>query len=67
MMYIHIPEKYDAKGFLLLAKSGEPLSCLPDNVYGVTLEHIKLLKQKRIPFKKLAAKTVHLPKSPLAA
>jgi hypothetical protein len=67
MTYIHIPEKYDAKGFLLLAKSGVQVSCLPDNIYGVAPEHIKLLKQKKIPFKKLVTKNVHLPKSPLAA
>ena len=67
MIYIQIPEKNDARGFLLLAKSGTPVSCLPRNVYGVTQEHIKLLKRKQIPFKKLAAKSVHLPKSPLAA
>jgi hypothetical protein len=56
MTYIQIPEKYDARGFLLLAKSGAPVSCLSDNIYGVVPEHIKLLKQKKIPFKKLAAK-----------
>lgn len=67
MSYIQIPEKYDARGFLLLAKSGAPVSCLPDNIYGVTPDHIKLLKRKKIPFKKLAAKNVHLPKSILAA
>jgi hypothetical protein len=67
MTYIQIPEKYDARGFLLLAKSGVPVSCLPDNIYGVGPEHLKLLKRKKIPFKKLAAKNVHLPKSTLAA
>ena len=67
MTYIHISEKYDVKGFLLLARSGVPVSCLPDNIYGVGPEHIKLLKQKKIPFTKLATKNVHLPKSPLAA
>jgi hypothetical protein len=67
MTYIQIPEEYDARGFLLLAKSGAPVSCLPDNIYGVVPEHIKLLKRKKIPFKKLAAKNVHLPKSTLAA
>jgi len=67
MIYIQIPEKYDARGFLLLAKSGAPVSCLPDNIYGVTPDHIKLLKRKKIPLKKLAAKNVHLPKSTLAA
>lgn len=67
MTYIHIPEKYDARGFLLLAKSGVPVSCLPDNIYGVVPEHIKLLQREKVPFKKLATKNVHLPKSPLAA
>ena len=67
MTYIYIPEKYDAQGFLLLAKSGVPVSCLPDNIYGVVPEQIKLLKQKKIPFKKLATKNVHLPKASLAA
>mgnify|MGYP001277013132 FL=1 len=67
MIYVQLPEKHDANGFLLLAKSGLPVSCLPDNTYGVVPEHIKMLKRKRIPFKKLTAKNVHLPKSSLAA
>ena len=67
MTYVQIPEKHDAKGFLLLAKSGAPVSCLPDNIYGVALEHIKILKRNRIPFKKLPANRVRLPKSSLAA
>jgi len=67
MIYIQIPEKDDARGFLVLAKSGTPVSCLSRNVYGVTPEHIKLLKRKQISFKKLAANSVRLPKSPLAA
>ena len=67
MIYLQISEKHDAKGFLLLAKSGSSISCLPDNTYGVLPEHIKILKRKRIPFKKLTAKNVHLPKSSLAA
>ena|SRR3972149_2914536 len=67
MIYVRIPEKHDAKGFLLLAKSGAPVSCLPDNTYGVSPEHIKILKRKRIPFKKLTAKNVRLPRSSLAA
>ena len=61
MLYIQIPEKYDARGFLLLAKSGIPVSCLPRNVYRVVPEHLKLLKRKQIPFKKLASKSVRLP------
>jgi hypothetical protein len=67
MIYIRIPEKHDAKGFLLLAKSDAPVTCLPDNIYGVNPEYIKILKRNRIPFKKLAAKSVHLPNSSLAA
>ena len=67
MIYVQIPEKHDAKGFLLLAKSGAPVNCLPGNIYGVTPEHVKILKRKRIPFKKLPAKSIHLPKSSLAA
>jgi hypothetical protein len=66
MIYVQIPEKHDAKGFLLLAKSETPVSCLAENIYGVNPEHIKVLKRKRIPFKKLSAKKVHLPKSSLA-
>ena len=67
MLYVQIPEKYDARGFLLLAKSGAPVSCLADNIYGVSLDHIKILKRKKIPFKKLPARSVRLPNSPLAA
>jgi len=67
MIYIQIPEKRDAQGFLLLAKSGTPVSCLADNIYGVSPDHIKMLKRKKIPFKKLAPKDVRLPKSSLAA
>ena len=67
MIYVQISEKHDAKGFLLLAKSGVPVSCLPDKIYGLTPEHIKILKRKRIAFKKLPAKSVPLPKSSLAA
>jgi hypothetical protein len=59
MIYVQIPEKHDAKGFLLLAKSGAPVSCLPRNIYGVSPEHVKILKRKRIPFKKLPAKSIH--------
>ena len=67
MIYVQIPEKHDAKGFLMLAKSGTPISCFRRNIYGVILEHTKMLKRKRIPFKKLTAKNVRLLKSALAA
>jgi hypothetical protein len=64
--YIQIPEKYDAKGFLALAKSGIPVSCLPENTYGVHPEQLKILKRKRIPFKKLPADNIRLPRPTLA-
>jgi len=64
--YIQISEKHDAKGFLALAKSGIPLSCLPENTYGVHPEQLKILKRKRIPFKKLLAANVRLPLPTLA-
>jgi hypothetical protein len=64
--YIQISEKYDAKGFLALAKSGVPVSCLPQNTYGVHPEHLRILKRKRIPFKKLQASNVSLPQPTLA-
>ena len=64
--YIQISEKYDAKGFLALAKSGVPVSCLPQNTYGVHPEHLRILKRKGIPFKKLPARNVNLPRPTLA-
>ena len=67
MIYIRIPEKHDAVGFVALAKSGTPVSCLPQNSYGVQQEHLKILKRKKIPFKRLEAKDIPLPKPSLAA
>jgi len=62
MIYIQIPEEHDALGFLTLAKSGIPVSCLPQNTYGVASEHLRVLRQKHIPFKKLKTSAVRLPK-----
>ena len=62
MIYIQIPEKFDAKGFLLLAKSGTPVYCLAGNIYGVHQEHLKVLKNKKITFKTLNSRQVRLPK-----
>jgi len=62
MIYIQIPEEHDAIGFLELAKSGSPVSCLPQNSYRVSDEHIRLLRRKHIPFKTLEANTIRLPK-----
>lgn len=67
MIYIRIPEKEDAVGFLALAKSGIPISCLAQNTYGVQQEHLKILKRSKISCKKLDAKDVHLPKPSFAA
>lgn len=67
MIYIRIPEKHDAIGFLALAKSGIPVSCLPKNSYGVQEEHLRILKSKKIPFKRVDAKDIPLPKPSLAA
>ena len=66
MIYIQIPEEHDAIGFLALAKSGIPVSCLPENSYGVSDEHLTLLNSKHIPFKQLEAKnfTDHRPSRP---
>jgi hypothetical protein len=64
--YIQLSEKHDAKGFLALAKSGIPVSCLPENTYGVHPEQLKILKRKRIPFKKLQARNIRLPHPTLA-
>ena len=53
MIYIQIPAKNNAIGFLTLAKSGTSVLCLPQYTYGVSPEHLTLLRQKRIPFKKV--------------
>ena len=55
MVYIRISERDDAKGFLVLAKSGSPITCLVDNVYGVGPEQLKLLKRRKIRYKTLPA------------
>jgi len=63
MIYIQIPRDDNAQGFLALAKSGISALCLPDETYAVTSEHLKILRQKRIPFKKL--EKVRLPQPSL--
>ena len=67
MVYVKIPEAHDARGFLVLAKSGLPVRCLPDNVYGVDPAHLKVLERNKVRFKRLLARHVRLPRSPLAA
>jgi hypothetical protein len=66
MIYIQIPERQDAKGFLVLAKSSFAVVCLPNNTYRVRDEHLRLLKRKRIAFKKLNASKIRMPKPALA-
>jgi hypothetical protein len=67
MTFIQIAERDDAKGFLALAKSGLPVSCLPKNTYGVQPEHLKILKRMKISFKKLDTNHIRIKKSSLAA
>jgi hypothetical protein len=53
MIYIQIPERYRADALLMLVKDGLSIVCLPQKRYGVRQEHLKILKRKRIPIKKL--------------
>jgi len=66
MIHVRIPERHDAEAFLLLAKSGFPIVCLPQNTYGVRDEHLRILKRERIPFKKLEAGRIPMPKPAMA-
>lgn len=66
MIYIQIPDKQDARAFVILAKSGSPVVCLADNTYGIRDEQLKLLKRERIGFKKLEPNKVPIPKPALA-
>ena len=66
MTYIRVIDKHDAKAFLVLAKSGSPVVCLSENTYGVSDEHLKILKRQKISFKKLSPGKVPVPKAALA-
>ena len=66
MFYIQIPEPYRSNALLMLVKSGFPIVCLPKKKYGVREEHIKLLRRKRIPFKRLDANKIRMPEASLA-
>jgi hypothetical protein len=66
MIYIQIPERHRPDAFLLLVKSGFPVVCLAGKIYGVREEHLKFLKRKRIPFKKLDASKIRIPEPSLA-
>jgi hypothetical protein len=63
MFYIRISEPYRSDALLMLVKSGVPIVCLPQKKYGVREEHVKLLRRKRIPFKKLDAKKIRMPEA----
>jgi len=52
MTYIKIAEKHDAKGLYLLMTNGT-VRCLPDNVYVVNKDQLKLLDKHKIHYKKL--------------
>ena len=67
MIFIQIAERDDAAGFLALAKSGLPITCLPKNIYGVHQEHLRILRRGKVSFKKLSSKDIPLPKPRLAA
>ncbi len=66
MIYIQVSGKQDARAFVALAKSGSPVVCLPENTYGVRDEHLKILRSKKISFKKLSPSQVPVPKPALA-
>lgn len=52
MIYIKISEEHDAAGFYLLMTNGT-VKCLPDNVYLVNEEQLKLLDQHKIHYEKM--------------
>lgn len=56
MRYIQIPEEHSTAGFYVLMKDGTDfgeIKCLPQNVYGVNEEQLRLLVHKSIPFKEI--------------
>jgi hypothetical protein len=67
VVYIQIPEASDAAAFVVLAKSGGAVTCLPEIVYGVQPEHLRILRRRHVPFKKIDVKKIRLPKRGRAA
>jgi len=59
MTYIKIAEKHDAKGLYLLMTNGT-VKCLPDNVYVVNKDQLKLLDKHKIRYKKLKPQDVKI-------
>jgi len=66
MIYIQIPEARRPDALLILIKSCFPIVCLAGKIYGVRDEHLKILKRKRISFKKLNASKIRIPEPSLA-
>jgi hypothetical protein len=66
MIYIQIPERHRADAFLLLIKSGFSVECLAGKIYGVRDEHLKVLEQQRISFKRLDTSKIRIPEPGLA-
>jgi hypothetical protein len=64
MIYIKITEKHDAKGLYLLMTNGT-VKCLPDDVYVVNKDQLKLLDKHKISYKKIKPEDVQatLPKA----
>jgi len=59
MIYIRISEKHDAKGFYLLMTNGT-VKCLPDNVYIINKDQLKLLDKHKIRYKQLKPRDVKI-------
>jgi len=59
MIYIKIAEKHDAKGCYLLMTNGT-VRCLPDDVYVVSKDQLKLLDKHKIHYKKLKPRDVKI-------
>jgi len=66
MIYIQISNAQRANALVLLVKSGLPVTCLAGKIYGVGEEHLKVLKSRRIPFKRLNASKIRMPEPRLA-
>jgi hypothetical protein len=64
MIYIKIAEKHDAKGLYVLMTNGT-VKCLPDNVYVVNKDQLKLLDKHKISYKKIKPEDIQvtLPKA----
>jgi hypothetical protein len=66
MIYIQISNARRANALLAMLKSGLPVVCLAGKIYGVSAEHLKILKRKRIPFRKLETSKVRMPEPSFA-